>query len=416
MATQRDFKSGVDPTGINQLNSSILLQMINMMLVRDYIGMVYYGPNEPDVANNPRYARFLWIDSDSESLSIYKYVGGVWVNIFTFEDGSIDGSALMDGTVTAVKLSVGTDNALKFLRVNSAGDGWEFVLFTDLLVDGSIDLSKLKVGAKNQVLRMNADASAAEWATNLFAFFDVPASANGKFLKNNNGALQWSDVDVEGGGEIDSLSYAKITVPAGNDGKILEASGNGLALTTPTSFAYRQEFRSVSGSSFIVFTPPTGAGILKITCIGRGGTGGSGSESSVMFGGGGGGVGIKTVILSSGDTFKLYMDSNGSRVQKGGVDIVRGANGGDVNIGSPENAEGGTDNLGDITFNGGNGSNTIQGSEFVGGANGFGVGLDPDSAGPNKPTNDEIPGVGGQSDQDGKTYAGTTGLIRLEWS
>jgi len=65
MSAQYDFTTQLDPTSLASVTAAQLLQMFQTLTPLTNIGGVIYGSTTPDIANNPRFARYLWIDTST---------------------------------------------------------------------------------------------------------------------------------------------------------------------------------------------------------------------------------------------------------------------------------------------------------------------------------------------------------------
>jgi len=80
MASQYDLLAGLDITALSSVSQSQLLQMVNQAAPLPNIGGVIYDTITPDVASNPRFARYFWLDSSSTppTIKIYKTTTSSW--------------------------------------------------------------------------------------------------------------------------------------------------------------------------------------------------------------------------------------------------------------------------------------------------------------------------------------------------
>lgn len=168
MALEFDLFEGLDPTDLAELGASELLQMIRQASPRGNIGFVIYQSTAPDVLNNPRYARYIWIDTsdiDPANWPFKKYntTTSSW-EIYNPSIGSVNTDSILDGAVTLAKLyAPGIGEALKIVRVKADGSGFE--LWTYVLSNNSVSPSNLTRGSAGQIFRTKIDGSDNEYFT-----------------------------------------------------------------------------------------------------------------------------------------------------------------------------------------------------------------------------------------------------------
>ena len=163
MATEFDFELSSDPTSEATADLATLLNAIVTMLPNSKHGGLIYSPNTPSVANNPRYARYIWLDAASSSvrpvIKTYDPTDGQWKSGL-ISDLSIT-NTMLSGGITIDKLSnLVTSQAGFFVRVNSSGTGYEAVDLSTTLPTVPISaLSKTGIGT-NYFLKANAAGNA----------------------------------------------------------------------------------------------------------------------------------------------------------------------------------------------------------------------------------------------------------------
>ena len=81
-------------------------------------GFVYKSATAPDTVTYPILKYFLWIDTTSNQVKVYDNATLSWIKS-PIADNSLNGSVLIDKTVTVAKLDPGVGNANKVVRVNS---------------------------------------------------------------------------------------------------------------------------------------------------------------------------------------------------------------------------------------------------------------------------------------------------------
>ncbi len=177
---QYDVEAGLDPTGLTQITAVQLLQMINQLFPLANIGGVTYQSTTPDVTNNPRFARYLWLDSttDAPIAKVYDDVALTWIP-FQVADGSITAVKLDDYAVSVLngtgdpkiayqQNAVGDASKSNFvLRLDANGQYVEVANLTSLIQATSINVNKL-IGAApsdGQVLQWSSSLGYSQFVT-----------------------------------------------------------------------------------------------------------------------------------------------------------------------------------------------------------------------------------------------------------
>lgn len=146
MAKFPTFYRGYDPTATtNVIQRAQLLQMIQEGEFVDFVGAKIYSESAPDVALYPKLAWFTWhkLLSGNPTGEEYYWDGVTWTPN-TIKDGSLTGDAFADGSIGLNKLeSPGIGNALKFIQVNVAGNGYQFSTVLDGISVNTIPYNKL---------------------------------------------------------------------------------------------------------------------------------------------------------------------------------------------------------------------------------------------------------------------------------
>lgn len=160
MPAQNDLVPGIEfGSCIN--SAAELEQLVSGATPQTYIAFLYTSNAAPDVASNARYARYLWLDTNSAPPAIKYYDGASWV-LWRFPDNSLPGSVLADGSVSLVKLSPGSGNANRVVRVNGAG--------TEIIFDDPLNL----------------------YGSNVFPIIKLVKGSDGTLLVTEGGAISWT--------------------------------------------------------------------------------------------------------------------------------------------------------------------------------------------------------------------------------
>lgn len=162
MAQQTDIIPGIDFSGNDEVSKGEIIQAIEQAEPLDNIAFVIVDDDEPDVANNPRFERYLWVDNSDPSAPLLNYYNtgtNLWTP-FPVTIDSVVSASIVDGAVTYnTKIggfAAAAADALKLLRVNAAGTRVEVVTFGSALLP-TIILSKLTTagGGANYFLKWN---------------------------------------------------------------------------------------------------------------------------------------------------------------------------------------------------------------------------------------------------------------------
>jgi len=179
MAVDFDFIAGIDPTALSEITGAQLKQLVDAAEPADYKGMIIAQAPTPDVANNPRYAKFLWLDlngilNDGNAPYTLKYYNPdtpAWepINLGLL---SIDGANIDSGTVDPVDALSGEGLADGLILITNA-ESWALTTFADAIADKSITLAKLEDGgAVKDVMMWNGSA----WAITQISYGDIQVS------------------------------------------------------------------------------------------------------------------------------------------------------------------------------------------------------------------------------------------------
>lgn len=208
--------AGFDPTvAPTTPTNSQLLQMVQAAHVATGIGIIYWGASAPNLVTYPDADTALWGKTSSgvPTGEFFYWDGSAWT---AFTITSLDGSKIVNGTITANKLSTSgatsgdilyfngtswtlaaivssiTDNTLPIAKLVKPSSGSGQVLYYNgstlqwynltgadiiaLLANKSIPVAKLAVGSSRYVLRTKSDLSTVEYAAPSDLFTDYELS------------------------------------------------------------------------------------------------------------------------------------------------------------------------------------------------------------------------------------------------
>jgi len=220
MSAQYDFNPGIDISGLSSVTQAQLLQMVAQLAPLSNIGGVIVmsgaGSAHPDVTNNPRFARYLWIDTQSLPTTLLKMYDGsgdtyaAWVT-----------TTIADNSITAAKLA---NYAVSILN----GSGNPKIAYKQ---DGTADSAK-----SNYLVRLNSDgqyvevvdaATVVNGVTINLSQLNVTAATNGYVLTYNSslGSAVWTALSVSSLISANTISYDKLlNGSAGQAGYLMRAN------------------------------------------------------------------------------------------------------------------------------------------------------------------------------------------------
>jgi hypothetical protein len=199
VAVQYDVNAGLDISALSSVSQAQLMQMVQQLAPLSNIGGVLFQSTTPDVANNARFARYLWLDSTTNP-PVPKY----------YNSGTL--------TWTAVSVSA--------LSITNA----------EIAAAAAIAITKLAVGTARYVFRTNAAGTANELVTPASIFNSdelgvVKLTSNGGtdgYLKSSGGVTGWVSNTTERAAIAAALSGLSPTVlTPGSNNTLLGTNGAG---------------------------------------------------------------------------------------------------------------------------------------------------------------------------------------------
>lgn len=160
MSLQYDFIAGYDPSGDAQISGALILQAINQIEPLAHIGGIFYGDTAPDVVSNPRYARYIWLDSTSDRpvMKLWDDVALNW-SASTIAASSIIATMLADYAVSVLNgagnpkiayrqnATADATKANNVLALDAAGQYVNVATVISLIANGALSLTKLDISA-----------------------------------------------------------------------------------------------------------------------------------------------------------------------------------------------------------------------------------------------------------------------------
>jgi hypothetical protein len=198
MAQQYDLQTAFDPTTLTQINQLQLLQLVNSLTPLDNIGGVIAQATAPDVVNNPRFSRYIWLDTSTvpASRKVYNPDTVAWV-VDTITINSVVEASISDGTVSIAKLKADETKPAYIFRFNNAGVVEAVPLST--ILEGSTVMNLLQnitnVPGSNGQKVLLWNGATLSFADPEISLEDLIASGNeNQVLSTVAGALSWEDV------------------------------------------------------------------------------------------------------------------------------------------------------------------------------------------------------------------------------
>lgn len=186
---QFDLETSVDLLALSSVSKAQLNQAVNQLGPRSNIGGIIVmsgaGNAHPDITNNARFVRYIWLDNQTPGVVLIKVYQGTypsdtyadWSTLAIAND-SITAAKIADYAVTilngddeskiAYKLDGTEDNTKSnyILRLDAAGQYVEVVSASSMFAGLTVALGQINVvGAANaSVLRFNSSTGLPEWA------------------------------------------------------------------------------------------------------------------------------------------------------------------------------------------------------------------------------------------------------------
>ncbi len=197
MAQQYDFNAGVDISALTSITQAQLMQMVQQIAPLSNIGGILYQSTTPDVANNARFARYIWLDSTTAPPVAKYYNGASWTAVAVSALSITNAEVSATAAIAVTKLAPGT--ARYVLRTNAAGTANEFVTPASALNSNELGVIKLT------------------------------AAGSDSYLKTVSGVSQWVDQTTERAAIASALSNLSPTVRApGSNNTLLGTNGSGV--------------------------------------------------------------------------------------------------------------------------------------------------------------------------------------------
>jgi len=219
MSLQFDFQSGFDISGLTSVSKAQLMAMVNQIAPLSNIGEVIFMSGaagaHPDVTNNPRFIRYIWLDIQDANNVLIKIYQGTYPSD-TYADWST--LAIADNSITAAKIAT---YAVSILN----GAGSSKIAYKQ---DGSADATKsnflVRLDAAGQYVEVVNAATVIGAATLQPNKLDISTATDGMVLTYSSsvGTAIWKALSVTGLIAANSLTYDRLV--NGTAGYILRAN------------------------------------------------------------------------------------------------------------------------------------------------------------------------------------------------
>jgi hypothetical protein len=207
MAVENDILTGLDVSALSSVSQAQLLQMINQAAPLVNKGLIVVQATTPDIGNNARYSRYIWLDSSTTppTPKIYNTGTLLWDSLI-IGAGSIVNSMISAAAAIAItKLAFGT--ARYIVRTNAAGNAVEYVNPNAIFTNDDVPLSAINSTAApalvKSYLQRNATTGITSFQQVAFADFaagdllgvsKIASGTNGQVLGTVTGATTWTDL------------------------------------------------------------------------------------------------------------------------------------------------------------------------------------------------------------------------------
>lgn len=208
MAVENDILTGLDISSLTSVQQSQVLQMINQAAPLVNKGLIIYQSSAvaaPDVVNNPRYARYIWLDTVTNPPTPKIYDGAAWQSLIVGAGSIVNSMISAVAAIAITKLAFGT--ARYIVRTNAAGNAVEYVNPNAIFTNDDVPLSAINSTAApalvKSYLQRNATTGITSFQQVAFADFaagdllgvtKIASGVNGQVLGTVTGAAAWADL------------------------------------------------------------------------------------------------------------------------------------------------------------------------------------------------------------------------------
>lgn len=236
MAAQYDFIAGLDISSLSSVTQAQLMQMINQISPISNIGGVIFqaGPSvaaeisagfggAPDVTNNPRFARYIWLNTydgidNAPTPYYYNDANGNWTST-SVASGSITNASINAAAAIDVTKLAPSSNNRWILRTNDNHSAVEYKAPSGIFTNGELPVVTLTPNPSKAYLKTNINSGPAEW---------VSEATERTNIQNGISNLA---VNQLASGASGQLLYTSPTGPAWNSPSSIFGLGSNIPLT-----------------------------------------------------------------------------------------------------------------------------------------------------------------------------------------
>ena len=243
-AQQYDLEPGLNISALSSATAAQLMQLVSQAAPLSNIGGIIFQSTTPDVASNPRFARYIWLDSTTDPAVAKYYNSGTssWTAVAVAALSITNAEISASAAIAVTKLANGT--ARYVLRTNAAGTANEFVTPASILNSDELPVVKLTSnGGTDGYLKTVSGVT--QWVSNTTertaiqnALSSVPATVLA--AGSNNTLLGTNGSGVVGFATIGSLlannaiGLNLLAAGGGSSGDLLKFDGSNWVKATPS--------------------------------------------------------------------------------------------------------------------------------------------------------------------------------------
>lgn len=257
MSSQYDYEPGLNISALSSITAAQLMQLVSQAAPLANIGGIVYQARttsattdvtegtagSPDVTNNPRFARYIWMNTYASPPTPYYYNTGTsqWSSQPVATGTIVDASVSASAAIAVTKLAYGTARYL--LRTNAAETANEFVTPASAFNSNELPVVKLtgtgtdgylkSISGVTQWISDATDRAAIAASLTALNPTVLAAGANNTLLGTNGAGV------VEFDTPANLLANGSITLPllaagGASSGDILKHDGSNWVKQTPT--------------------------------------------------------------------------------------------------------------------------------------------------------------------------------------
>ena len=262
LVAQFDVNAGFDPSALSSITQAQLLQMIQQLGPLSNIGFIITGAGSslnpaiaqgvgsPSVTNNPRFARYIWLNTFNAAAAqptpyYYDASTGFWRSTAVAAGSITNAEISATAEIQVSKLQDG--NANEIIRTDAAGTGVEWVTVSSLLaaLNDSVPLTAIDdtaaVGAESFLRRVGSTVIWKTFSETVTSIQNALSGVNPNIITpgSNNTVLGTNGSGVVAFDTLNniiatlSISLDKLAQGGASSGDILSWNGSAWAKITP---------------------------------------------------------------------------------------------------------------------------------------------------------------------------------------